>query len=303
MALDEIKAGNYQSLLGDWQEVAVSFNRHDGKGNIWQSGSQGGKLDITADQIKNGAMTIAGNTLNDGNDSHELAFDDKAGYLTADTSDAAVIWNISFYPGGVDLTNWGDDVPTTVDSKQDRLVIRSSSNNYIQVFQKSSTSTTQATIDKEPVESKQSMALDEVKAGNYKSLNGTWQNGLGNQIAVKNETMQFTDITSNKEPRTITGQQLDIPGSDGPDGTPKEVSYIGDSTMKAYKQTLITGEYDGVFSLKSTLPGAMLCISFLPKGMMGDLSGGDVNKDKIVAVGTQNSPTAVGAEQVYYKIN
>lgn len=303
MALDEIKTGNYQSLLGDWQEVAVSFNRHDGKGNIWESGSRGDGLDITANQIKNGPMTIVGNTLNDGTDSHKLIFDDKAGYLNADTNDAAVIWNVSFYPKDIALTNWGDDVPTTVDENKDRLIIRTSNNNYVEVFQRDGGNEAQTTVDDEKVESKQSMALDEVKAGNYKSLNGTWQNGLGNQITVKNEIMQFTDITSNKEPGTITGQQLDIPSSDGPDGTPKEVSYIGDSTMKAYNQTLTTEENNGVFSLRSTLPGAALYISFLPKGTMGDVTGGDVNKDKIIAVGTQNSSTAVGSEQVYYKIS
>ena len=124
MALDEIKTGNYQSLLGDWQEVAVSFNRHDGKGNIWESGSRGDGLTITANQIKNGPMTIIGNTLNDGTDSHKLTFGDKAGYLTADTNDAAVIWNVSVYPKGVALTNWGADVPTTVDENKDRLIIR-----------------------------------------------------------------------------------------------------------------------------------------------------------------------------------
>lgn len=229
MALDEIKVGNYQSLLGDWQEVAVSFNRHDGKGNILAIRSQGGKLDITADQIKMAQWQLPEIRWMMVTTAWTCLWW-QGGYLTADTSDAAVIWNISFYPGGVDLTNWGDDVPTTVDSCYS-LVIRSSSNNYIQVFQ-NSTSTTQATIDKEPVESKQSMALDEVKAGNYKSLNGTWQNGLGNQIAVKNETMQFTDITSNKEPGIITSQQLDIPGSDGPDVHLKKY-HIGDSTMKA----------------------------------------------------------------------
>lgn len=149
MALDEIKTGNYQSLLGDWQEVAVSFNRHDGKGNIWESGSRGDGLTITANQIKNGPMTIIGNTLNDGTDSHKLTFGDKAGYLTADTNDAAVIWNVSVYPKGVALTNWGADVPTTVDENKDRLIIRTSNNNYIEVFQRDGGSTTQTTVDDE----------------------------------------------------------------------------------------------------------------------------------------------------------
>lgn len=45
MNLSQIKAGDYSSLLGEWEEVAVSLNRHDGNGSIWLESKASLKID------------------------------------------------------------------------------------------------------------------------------------------------------------------------------------------------------------------------------------------------------------------
>ncbi|OTN88646.1 hypothetical protein A5819_001127 [Enterococcus sp. 7E2_DIV0204] len=146
------------------------------------------------------------------------------------------------------------------------------------------------------------MDLSQIQQGDYSNLNGTWGNGLGNTIFIENNTMSFTDISNQKQPAEIIGQNVDIPLLNSSDGTPELVSYMGDSNkVKAYEQQLGLETNQGFVSLRSNLPGSVIYVSFLPKGVMGDILEGDNNQDKIVAVGTQNTATSVRAAYVYYK--
>lgn len=65
MDFDQIKQGNYSSLLGEWEEIAVSLNRHDGNGNIWVA-SKGETISISQNKISNESMTLQGGIINDG---------------------------------------------------------------------------------------------------------------------------------------------------------------------------------------------------------------------------------------------
>lgn len=172
-----------------------------------------------------------------------------------------------------------------------------------EAVQETASSTSSETVTKALPKQAQAMNYEEVKTGNYASLNGTWQNGEGRKIAIRDQMMQFSDILDHKGTATVIGQRIDIPGLDGQDGRPQDVPYLGGTTTKAYEQQLKSGEKDGVFTLGSTIPSAVLTISFLPKGTMGDLTDGDVNQDKIISVGTQASATSVDAAAVYYKVN
>nr|WP_242596532.1 DUF6287 domain-containing protein [Enterococcus plantarum] len=148
----------------------------------------------------------------------------------------------------------------------------------------------------------ESMNLSQIQQGDFTSLNGTWVNGLGNTIFVANNTMSLTDISNQKQAAEITGLNVDIPQLNSPEGTPELVSYMSDSNkVKSYEQQLGIEENRGFVSLRSNLPSAVIYVSFLPKGIMGDILEGDITRDKIVAVGTQNTATSVRAEYVYYK--
>lgn len=133
----------------------------------------------------------------------------------------------------------------------------------------------------------ESMNLSQIQQGDFTSLNGTWVNGLGNTIFVANNTMSFTDISNQKQAAEITGLNVDIPQLNSPEGTPELVSFMGDSNkVKSYEQQLGLEENQGFVSLRSNLPSAVIYVSFLPKGIMGDILEGDITRDKIVAVGT-----------------
>ncbi|WP_249921886.1 DUF6287 domain-containing protein [Candidatus Enterococcus palustris] len=148
------------------------------------------------------------------------------------------------------------------------------------------------------------MNLSQIQQGDYSSLNGIWENGLGNTIFVENTTMSFTDISNQKQAAEINGLNVNIPTLNSPDGTPELVSFMGDNNkVQSYEQQLGIEENQGFISLKSSLPSAVIYVSFLPKGTVGDLLEGDSTRDKIVAVGTQNTATSVRAEYVYYKID
>ncbi|MGM0213249.1 DUF6287 domain-containing protein [Enterococcus sp. AZ109] len=314
MDLTRIQNGDYSSLLGEWEEVAISLNRHDGNGNVWVP-SQQTQLLISKDQLSNGSMTMQGNTLNDGEDK-TLTFSEEAGCLMADTSEGAIAWNLYFYPKGVVMSGWGEDVPEAIDSSKDRIAIRTSNNSYLQVFQRNSSNTAEnQTISSESAKTNEStepaeqpkaqlsMNLNEIAVGNFTSISGTWQNGLGQTIVVGNQTMEFSDITALQNPATISGLKLTVPEWDSADGTPNMVPYIGHDNMIAeYDQQLVISNLNGILSFRSELPGAALYISFLPKGIMGDIQGGYNENEKIVALGTQNNPTAVQESYVYYKV-
>lgn len=51
MDLKEIQAGNYQSLNGKWQEVALNTNYHNQFGNIWIRPSGNTTIEITDSSI------------------------------------------------------------------------------------------------------------------------------------------------------------------------------------------------------------------------------------------------------------
>lgn len=147
------------------------------------------------------------------------------------------------------------------------------------------------------------MNLSEIRSGSYASLNGTWKNGLGKTILVVDDVMIFSDVVGQDEAGTVAGLNLDVPNWNGTDGTPEIVPFMGGTHRPQYNQMLIPTEYQGIISLKSELPSAVLYISFLPKGIIGEIQGGMIDQEKIIAVGTQNTPTAVPENIVYYRTN
>lgn len=145
------------------------------------------------------------------------------------------------------------------------------------------------------------MDIAEIQQGNYASVNGTWQNDVGQSIEIKDNTLVFTDITNQKQPGEINGLKIDVPSMNDESGQP-EIRDVYNEKRPAYSVQLEPIETDGLLSLKSEMPGAVIYVSFLPKGTMGGLLDGDIDQDKILSIGTQNNPTAAFGELVYYKV-
>ncbi|MDV7757854.1 DUF6287 domain-containing protein [Liquorilactobacillus mali] len=136
MNLSQIQLGNYESLLGNWKEVAISVNRQDGTGSHWEA-SNGDTLSVTKDKILNGSLSLQKSNLNDGNNDNAVVFSEENGYLAADleNENVAINYAIYFYPKGVVMTNWGNDLPVAIDNSKNRIVIWTSNNSYTEVFQ------------------------------------------------------------------------------------------------------------------------------------------------------------------------
>ncbi|GAJ26840.1 hypothetical protein JCM15457_1791 [Liquorilactobacillus sucicola DSM 21376 = JCM 15457] len=136
MDFSQIQQGNYASLLGNWQEVAISGNHHDGTGSRWEESQGTDTLEITKDKLANGSLTLQGNSLNDGT-ARPVTFTQKDGYLNANLADQSVAVNyaIYFYPKGIAMSGFGDDVPASIDNSKNRIVIWTSNNSYTEVFQ------------------------------------------------------------------------------------------------------------------------------------------------------------------------
>ena len=145
------------------------------------------------------------------------------------------------------------------------------------------------------------MDIAEIQQGNYASVNGTWQNDVGQSIEIKDNTLVFTDITNQKQPGEINGLKINVPSMNDESGQP-EIRDVYNEKRPAYSVQLELIETDGLLSLKSEMPGAVIYVSFLPKGTMGGLLDGDIDQDKILSIGTQNNPTAAFGELVYYKV-
>lgn len=306
MDFTQIKKGDYGSLLGEWVEIAVSGNNHDAMGSQWKE-PQGGTLTVSQNEITNGFITLVGDILKESED-QPVTFQEKE-YLTANSSGGAVIYSVFFYPKGVELSDFGEDVPETIKTDTDRIIIRSSSSSYVQVFERR---TVVKPSEKSDEKSKSSIAkaslemdIKQIEKGDFSSVNGVWKNGRGAQIVVNNDVVEFSDVIGmgEPEPAIMTNLFLNLINSNAPDGSPALQKGWGDTEVPKYTQDLRTQMMDGYVSLASTLPGAILYISFLPEGVAGDIQDGDASREKIVAIGTQNNPTMVMNEHVYYRVD
>ncbi|MFT8998081.1 MAG: DUF6287 domain-containing protein [Liquorilactobacillus satsumensis] len=136
MNFSQIQQGDYESLLGTWQEAAVSVNRQDGTGSHWDV-PQGDTLTVSKDKLVNGTLSLQGNILNDGTNNNDVVFSQTNGYLTADLVDESVAINYSiyFYPKGISMSDFDKNIPTTVDNSKNRIIIWTSNNSYTEVFQ------------------------------------------------------------------------------------------------------------------------------------------------------------------------
>lgn len=303
MDLSQIQNGDYGSLLGDWEEVAISMNGHDGKGSQWRK-PQGGTLTVSQNEITNGAITLIGDVLKE-SEEQAVTFQ-KEDYLVANSSGGAVIYSVYFYPKGVALRDFGEDIPERIKTDTDRIIIRSSSNSYVQVFEKkvtdkvneSSAKTTQSTEKKDLV-----MDIGQIETGDFSSINGIWKNERGAQLTVNDDQIEFSDVTGLDDPAIITGLSLSIIDWNAPDGSPALQVGRGGIDVPRYDQELRTQTTDGYVSLASTLPASVIYISFLPEGVTGDTQDGNSSQEKIISIATQNNPTLVNNEHVYYRID
>lgn len=300
MNLNEIRNGNYQSIMGDWQMVATSGNHYDGKGIVWGAPNPEGKLTVMSSKVMDTQYTLAGKTLSDKtnpNQSRQGTAKIENGALDVSGDVGAMAVSFHFYPKGVPLTGWGDDVPATIKTNTDRILIRTSSDAYVEVFARKSDMTSADQTKTQLV-----MNTAEIQAGNYASMNGTWKNGQGRTITIHNTQMKFSNFGLERAatPGTINGLKMTVPVLDA------AIRRGNDETT--YNHHLRVDTSDGPLKLVGNVgvkgsSGALYEILFMPSGYYASLNNGDASKERIVATGTQNDVQSVPANTVYYRVN
>jgi len=302
MNLSEIKKGVYSSLLGEWQEVATRINYSNEKGDVWEAPNPKDQLTITNSRLSDTRYTLEGTTLGEKGDAsanETVSMSERNGSLGVYGDLDAMAISIDFYPKGIRLSDWGNDVPDTIKSNTERIIIRTSNNSYSEVFERQ-TSVTNA----QPAQ--QTMNLSTILTGDYTSLSGTWRNGNGASIKVQGQQMQFSDFGVRKSatPGTITGLKMNVPSWNNVNGTPKKVVGHTGAVAPKYQKELRGTTTDGESKLVGAISsdGALYEVLFMPSGKNADLHNGDSSKERIVIGGTQNDLAEMDANKVYYRV-
>ncbi|MCZ2492056.1 DUF6287 domain-containing protein [Dellaglioa carnosa] len=302
MDFSKITQGDYTSLLGDWKEVAATVNYSNGKGVVWST-STDSKLSITKNQLTDESIKLQGNTLVDYQGSNSVKFNKKDGYLMAQSDDGAIARDVVFYPEGIAFNPGIDGKPTSIDDSKDRIVI-SSSGGFQQIYEKVDGSTSVKKNSNVSSTDKAKMDINEIKTGDYATIDGTWKNKHGREINVGHDTMKFTDITGFKQAGEVRNLKLNIPELNLANGKPKLAGLYQSGDELMYKQQLQSTITDGALELKGSVSRSGLFVFFLPKGTKGELTAGDISKDKIVALSTQGELSMMVTESdVYYRVN
>ena len=297
MNLADIVAHNYTSIAGEWHDMAVSVNKQNARGFVWE-GARGDKLTVTAQELQFGDYaTLKGAELILTNETRQLEFKkEKDGKIVgADSYEGAVPYNLMFYPKGVALEDWGDDLPQDLSTENERIIFRTKS--FVQVFERDGTS--------EPkIVNHVAFKMEAIEKADYTSANGTWRNAKGETIVVKGNRIELSDIQSYGDktlPATVSGLTIDIPSENDTKGQPLETTIGATDTIPVYSQKLNARKEEGAVYLQGTAYRAMLLVAFIPSGATGGVGTSDTTKDRMVTLITQNSLEGNDGSYVYYK--
>ncbi|WP_071130727.1 DUF6287 domain-containing protein [Enterococcus timonensis] len=314
MNFSQIEQGDYSSLMGEWEEVAMAVNMYRGDGITWQD-TFDDQITITKSEISVSGMTLRGNILLDPEEK-AVIYREEDDYLRADTEEGAIIWNIGFYPKGA---VYGASIPNqsiAIDQNKERISLRTSNMGLTMVFQRvspksaasatsnstSSDSTTSEAATAESDANKASkMDLAAISTGNYESIIGSWQNGLGETITADKDVLNFSNINSFGAAGTVSGLTIDVPDFNDENGQPQLEEWAG-TERKEYDPQLEIKENQEILELTGSFIDSGYHLFFLPEGTRGELTVGDLNQDKIVSLSTQSSIDSIPEEQVYYKV-
>lgn len=284
MDLEQIKAGNYAGLQGEWYELGHGRNYIPGKsGTNYQPGGND-VLTITNDTISASGMSISGQTLTDDNGEHSLKFSESDGILKAtlqDASKVAVNWSVTFYPKG-STTAFSNDGST---NDQNVIVVWTSNNQYTQIFAQAGTKTATDKPEADTKTATSGVDLNQIMNNNFVSLVGTWKN------PNTGETIVVTD--------KVEHRPADVPDHLGPVG-----AVLDTPVREGHQDVFIPIRIEnGHLLLTKSNYGVVLGghpFILVPAGVkLSDADDSDENKDRLISGGGQ----AGYKESAYYKVN
>ena len=271
MNFNQIKAGNFSGLVGDWSQIGTGYNRHDAHGMRYKTGGKD-QLSVSKTTLTNGTgMTLHGNTLTDDAGDHPLIYQVKNNVLTVSMKDAesAINWTVTFYPKGT-TSEYRDDSKASKNTKN-IVVVWTSNNSYTQIFAQGAKAAHTSTSK---------LDTEQLQSDNFSSLVGRWKNADGKVITITNK-VENKPADSN----IASDKGVVVSGADH-DGSPEVV--VSGNVSDGY----ILGGI-GHFNEQTFEP-----LAIVPRGIKATKDDdSNVNKDRLIKGGGQ----AGFASQAYYR--
>ena len=272
MNFNQIKAGNFNGLVGDWAQIGTGYNRHDAHGMRYKTGGQD-QLSVSKTTLTNGTgMTLHGNTLTDDAGDHPLIYQVKNNVLTVlmKDADSAINWTVTFYPKGT-TSEYRDDAKASKNTKN-IIVVWTSNNSYTQIFAQGAKAAQTSATGK--------LDTEQLQSDDFSSLVGRWKNADGKVITITNK------VENKPADSNIASDKGAVVSGEDRDGSPEVV--VAGNVSDGY----ILGGI-GHFNNQAFEP-----LAIVPRGIKATKDDdSNVNKDRLI----KGAGQAGFASQAYYR--
>lgn len=306
MNMEEIQKGNYQSITGQWQAVAINVNYFDGEGYVWLPPRQSKELEVSDTQIVNGGIKLASNQLEVNGEAVPVEFQSQEEKLFVHANQGALRYGIYFYPKNVSI-NSGDDaevLPKTIDPQREHIAVYIHAGRIMTVYERVES---KKDLDKmNHIENKGfAMDLSGITEGDFSTIAGTWKNNQNQTVKITKNKMEIADIGYQEEKVSaiIENMQLTIPEWTEADGTIQTRELIAGPGQK-YDRTLQVqkGHSDSDWNswgFEGNIPFSPLYILVIPKNDSLNTIG-QFSEDTLVI---QATPSNFTSNAYYHRVS
>lgn len=182
MNFEEIKKGDFTSLVGDWYQFAYGYNPKNSQGYLEFLGGNT-EFKITPTSVEIPEMKLTKNEIQTNAGNQKVTYKEMARSLSVGlVEDAPINWNITFYPIGTTSEYKINPEDTTNKSE------------IIKIWSSNMGSTTILARGKKKKEPKViPLNINDLIDGYNDSLVGLWNNGKGQLMEVTSETVVNPD--------------------------------------------------------------------------------------------------------------
>ena len=305
MDLEEIQKGNYQSVIGQWQAVAINVNYFDGEGYVWLPPRQSKELEVSDTQIVNGGIKLASNQLEVNGEAVPVEFQSQEEKLFAHANQGSLRYGIYFYPKNVSMksSDVEEILPKTINSNREHIAIYVHAGRTMTVYERVESKKDLAKMNH--LENKGfAMDLSGITEGDFTTIAGTWKNNQNQTVKITKNKMEIADIgyLEEKVSAIIENMQLTIPEWTEADGTIQTRELIAGPGPKYDRTLQVQNGYDGSdwdsWGFKGNIPFSPLYILAIPKNNVQNTVG-QFSEDTLVI---QATPSNFTSNAYYHRV-
>lgn len=305
MDLEEIQKGNYQSVIGQWQAVAVNVNYFTGEGDVWLPPRQNKILEVSNTQIGNDNIKLTSNQLEVNGESLPVEFQVQDEELLVHADQGALRYGIYFYPKNVSMksSDVEEILPKTINSNREHIAVYIHAGRIMTVYERVESKKDLAKMNH--LENKGfAMDLSGITEGDFTTIAGTWKNNQNQTVKITKNKMEIADIgyLEEKVSAIIENMQLTIPEWTEADGTIQTRELIAGPGPKYDRILQVQNGYDGSdwhsWGFKGNIPFSPLYILVIPKNDSLNTIG-QFSEDTLVI---QATPSNFTSNAYYHRV-